>query len=102
MSSPMYIEYRGLLLPHGAHSLESLEFAQHFSVEDSDVFSVTYPKSGKLIFYPIIFIFSMNSLPFFSIRGDTAVTYTVVPPDFGVRTYWTGSQKTQFHPFCRL
>uniref|UniRef100_A0A3Q2CZ93 Sulfotransferase n=1 Tax=Cyprinodon variegatus TaxID=28743 RepID=A0A3Q2CZ93_CYPVA len=48
MSSSKLIEYRGLLLPPQAHNAESLEFAQKFSVEDSDVFIVTYPKSGKL------------------------------------------------------
>ncbi|XP_077577966.1 sulfotransferase family 2, cytosolic sulfotransferase 3 isoform X2 [Stigmatopora nigra] len=46
MSWPSYITYRGLALPPGAHSEESLEYAQHFSVEDTDVFAVTYPKSG--------------------------------------------------------
>uniref|UniRef100_A0A3B3Y6A0 Uncharacterized protein n=1 Tax=Poecilia mexicana TaxID=48701 RepID=A0A3B3Y6A0_9TELE len=48
MSSSMYVEYRGLLLPPVGHNAESLEFAQNFSVEDSDVFAVTYPKSGPL------------------------------------------------------
>ena len=46
MSSPEYIQYHGLLLPPQAHSLESLEYAQNFSVKDTDVFAVTYPKSG--------------------------------------------------------
>ncbi|XP_049439487.1 sulfotransferase family 2, cytosolic sulfotransferase 3 isoform X2 [Epinephelus fuscoguttatus] len=48
MSSPQYIEYRGFLLPSEAHSAESLEYAQNFSVEDTDVFAVTYPKSGTI------------------------------------------------------
>ncbi|XP_018539716.1 sulfotransferase family 2, cytosolic sulfotransferase 3 isoform X1 [Lates calcarifer] len=48
MSSPKYIRYHGLLLPPSAHSMESLEFAQNFSVEDTDVFAVTYPKSGTI------------------------------------------------------
>ncbi|CAK6954323.1 sulfotransferase family 2%2C cytosolic sulfotransferase 3 [Scomber scombrus] len=48
MSSPKYILYHGLLLPPQAHSLESLEYAQKFSVKDTDVFAVTYPKSGTI------------------------------------------------------
>ncbi|XP_023266164.1 sulfotransferase family cytosolic 2B member 1-like isoform X2 [Seriola lalandi dorsalis] len=48
MSSPEYLRYHGLLLPPEAHSMESLEYAQNFSVEDTDVFAVTYPKSGTI------------------------------------------------------
>ncbi|KAL7393861.1 hypothetical protein ABVT39_017054 [Epinephelus coioides] len=48
MSSPQYIEYRGFFLPSEAHSAESLEYAQNFSMEDTDVFAVTYPKSGTI------------------------------------------------------
>ncbi|XP_077432844.1 sulfotransferase family 2, cytosolic sulfotransferase 3 isoform X2 [Vanacampus margaritifer] len=48
MSWPSYIKYHGLALPPGAHSEESLEYAENFSVEDTDVFSVTYPKSGTI------------------------------------------------------
>ncbi|XP_058502721.1 sulfotransferase family 2, cytosolic sulfotransferase 3 isoform X2 [Solea solea] len=48
MTSPEYICYHDLLLPPEAHSLESLEFAQNFSVNDTDVFAVTYPKSGTV------------------------------------------------------
>ncbi|XP_044062569.1 sulfotransferase family 2, cytosolic sulfotransferase 3 isoform X3 [Siniperca chuatsi] len=48
MSSNKYIEYHGLHLPLEAHSMESLEYAQNFSVEDTDVFVVTYPKSGTI------------------------------------------------------
>ncbi|XP_071326058.1 sulfotransferase family 2, cytosolic sulfotransferase 3 isoform X2 [Trachinotus anak] len=48
MSSPEYIRYHGLLLPPEAHSMESLEYAQNFSVKDTDVFAVTYPKSGTI------------------------------------------------------
>ncbi|XP_029360862.1 sulfotransferase family 2, cytosolic sulfotransferase 3 isoform X2 [Echeneis naucrates] len=43
-----YIQYHGLLLPTEAHSMESLEYAQNFTVEDTDVFAVTYPKSGTI------------------------------------------------------
>ncbi|XP_013882980.1 sulfotransferase family cytosolic 2B member 1 [Austrofundulus limnaeus] len=48
MSSSSYIEYHGLLLHHTAHTAESLEYAENFSVEDTDVFAVTYPKSGSV------------------------------------------------------
>ncbi|KAM7420331.1 hypothetical protein PAMA_014853 [Pampus argenteus] len=48
MSCTEYIQYRSLLLPYGAHSMESLEYAQNFSVKDTDVFAVTYPKSGTI------------------------------------------------------
>lgn len=48
MSSHEYIHYHGLLLPPLAHSMESLEYAHNFSVEDTDVFAVTYPKSGTV------------------------------------------------------
>lgn len=48
MSSTEYIQYRGINLPPVAHSMESLEYAQNFSVEDTDVFAVTYPKSGTI------------------------------------------------------
>lgn len=48
MISDEYIHYRGILLPPVAHNMESLEYAQKFSVEDTDVFAVTYPKSGTM------------------------------------------------------
>lgn len=48
MFSNEYIHYRGILLPPVAHTMESLEYAQKFSVEDTDVFAVTYPKSGMM------------------------------------------------------
>uniref|UniRef100_A0A3B4UD86 Uncharacterized protein n=1 Tax=Seriola dumerili TaxID=41447 RepID=A0A3B4UD86_SERDU len=43
-----YIQYGGILLPSECHSAESLEFAQSLSVEDTDVFVVTFPKSGTV------------------------------------------------------
>lgn len=46
MSTFEYIYYRGIMVPPLAHTEESLEYAQNFSVEDTDVFAVTYPKSG--------------------------------------------------------
>ncbi|XP_031729555.1 sulfotransferase family 2, cytosolic sulfotransferase 3 isoform X2 [Anarrhichthys ocellatus] len=48
MFSVEYIQYHGILLPPLAHSMESLEYAEKFCVEDSDVFAVTYPKSGTI------------------------------------------------------
>uniref|UniRef100_A0A8C2WIE1 Uncharacterized protein n=1 Tax=Cyclopterus lumpus TaxID=8103 RepID=A0A8C2WIE1_CYCLU len=49
-----YIQYRGILLPPIAHSTESLQYAEDFSVEDSDVFAVTYPKSGTVSFSQLL------------------------------------------------
>lgn len=49
MSISEYIHYRGILLPPVAHTKESLDYAQNFSVEDTDVFAVTYPKSGTVL-----------------------------------------------------
>ncbi|KAF6716208.1 Sulfotransferase family cytosolic 2B member 1 [Oryzias melastigma] len=46
MSSLENIQYHGLLLPPVAHTKESLEYAENFVVKDTDVFAVTYPKSG--------------------------------------------------------
>lgn len=55
MSSPEYIQYRGILVPPSSHTLETLEYAQKFSVEDTDVFAVTYPKSGSVSILCIIY-----------------------------------------------
>lgn len=72
MSSPKYIRYHGLLLPPSAHSMESLEFAQNFSVEDTDVFAVTYPKSGRVYSFSYL-------LPLFScFHGMCYVLLTIV------------------------
>ncbi|KAF7651227.1 hypothetical protein LDENG_00113890 [Lucifuga dentata] len=46
MSSGRCILYRGLLLPALPHTEDSLKYAESFQVEDTDVFVVTYPKSG--------------------------------------------------------
>ncbi|KAM3873440.1 sulfotransferase 2B1-like [Diretmus argenteus] len=46
MSSDRYLLHHGLLLPKECHTKESLKYAQDFLVEDTDVFGVTYPKSG--------------------------------------------------------
>lgn len=48
MSSGRYLLHHGLLLPTVAHTKESLKYAQDFHVEDTDVFVVTYPKSGTV------------------------------------------------------
>lgn len=66
-----YIEYHGLLLPHEAHTLESLEFAEKFSVHDTDVFAVTYPKSGTVYF--LCYLFSYPSGTFPHIQADNFV-----------------------------
>lgn len=44
------------MVPPVAHTEESLEYARNFSVEDTDVFSVTYPKSG-IFFLPLNYRF---------------------------------------------
>ncbi|XP_068999392.1 sulfotransferase family 2, cytosolic sulfotransferase 3 isoform X2 [Embiotoca jacksoni] len=69
MSSHEYIHYHGLLLPHAAHSTESLEYAQNFSVEDTDVFAVTYPKSGT--------IWMQEILPLVLNGGDLTPVHTI-------------------------
>uniref|UniRef100_A0A3Q0SJH5 Uncharacterized protein n=1 Tax=Amphilophus citrinellus TaxID=61819 RepID=A0A3Q0SJH5_AMPCI len=61
MSTTEYINYHGLLLPPEAHTMESLEYAQNFSVEDTDVFAVTYPKSGMCLFSFLFSLFSCSS-----------------------------------------
>ncbi|KAM9723648.1 sulfotransferase 2B1-like isoform 2-T2 [Menidia menidia] len=70
MSSPEYILYHGLLLPPVAHSAQSLEYAQNFQVEDTDVFAVTYPKSGT--------IWMQEILPLVLNGGDLTPLHTVV------------------------
>ncbi|XP_070691429.1 sulfotransferase family 2, cytosolic sulfotransferase 3 isoform X1 [Pempheris klunzingeri] len=54
LPSSTYMLYKGYLLPTLAHTTESLEFAQNFPVEDTDVFVVTYPKSGTIWMQEII------------------------------------------------
>lgn len=43
----MFLSFHGLMLPKETHDLESLKFAQDFTLKDSDVLAVTYPKSGQ-------------------------------------------------------
>ncbi|XP_072250815.1 sulfotransferase 2B1-like isoform X2 [Leuresthes tenuis] len=69
MSYPEYIQYHGLLLPPVAHSTESLEYAQNFPVEDTDVFAVTYPKSGT--------IWMQEILPLVLNGGDLTPVHTI-------------------------
>ncbi|XP_070822535.1 sulfotransferase family 2, cytosolic sulfotransferase 3 isoform X3 [Chaetodon trifascialis] len=69
MSSCEYIQYRGIDLPPVAHSMESLEYAQNFSVEDTDVFAVTYPKSGT--------IWMQEILPLVLNGGDLTPIHTI-------------------------
>lgn len=47
MSTIEYIHYRGIMVPPIAHNEESLEYGRNFAVKDTDVFAVTYPKSGS-------------------------------------------------------
>lgn len=49
--------------------MESLEFAQNFSVKDSDVFAVTYPKSGT--------IWMQEILPLVLNGGDLTPLHTI-------------------------
>nr|XP_057909357.1 sulfotransferase family 2, cytosolic sulfotransferase 3 isoform X2 [Doryrhamphus excisus] len=69
MSWTKYIKYRSLPLPPGAHTHESLEYAQNFSVEDTDVFAVTYPKSGT--------IWMQEILPLVLNGGDLTPIHTI-------------------------
>lgn len=60
MSCSEYIHYRGIILPPVAHNMESLDYAQNFSLEDTDVFAVTYPKSGTVLI--VISVVSCSTL----------------------------------------
>ncbi|KAM9309360.1 sulfotransferase family 2, cytosolic sulfotransferase 3 isoform 2-T2 [Pholidichthys leucotaenia] len=79
-----YIKYHGLLLPPEAHSLESLEYAQNFSVEDTDVFAVTYPKSGT--------IWMQEILPLVLNGGDLTPIHTIPNWD---RVPWLEEKRLQ-------
>lgn len=58
MSTTEYIRYRGIMVPPLAHTDKSLEYAQNFAVKDTDVFAVTYPKSGiKFLSRPLSVVF---------------------------------------------
>ncbi|XP_059195345.1 sulfotransferase family 2, cytosolic sulfotransferase 3 [Centropristis striata] len=69
MSSQKYIYYHGIPMPSEAHNTESLEYARNFSVEDTDVFAVTYPKSGT--------VWMQEILPLLLNGGDTTPIKTI-------------------------
>lgn len=77
MTSVQYVKYRDLLLPPVAHTKDSLEFAENFAVEDTDVFAVTYPKSGT--------IWMQEILPLILHDGDLTQIQTIPNWD---RTPW--------------
>lgn len=77
MTSVQYVRYRDLLLPPIAHTKESLEFAENFTVEDTDVFAVTFPKSGT--------IWMQEILPLILNDGDLTPIQTIPNWD---RTPW--------------
>lgn len=54
MSSIENTQYHGPFLPTVGHTKESLEYAKNFSVKDSDVFVVTYPKSGEFVLFVLL------------------------------------------------
>lgn len=77
MTSVEYVKYRDLLLPPIAHTKESLEFAENFTVEDTDVFAVTFPKSGT--------VWMQEILPLILNDGDLTSVQTIPNWD---RTPW--------------
>ncbi|KAK7887114.1 hypothetical protein WMY93_026735 [Mugilogobius chulae] len=77
MTSTQYVNYQGYLLPPLAHTKESLEFAENFSVEDTDVFAVTFPKSGT--------VWMQEILPLILNSGDLTPVQTIPNWD---RTPW--------------
>ncbi|AWO96974.1 putative sulfotransferase family cytosolic 2B member 1-like isoform 3 [Scophthalmus maximus] len=85
MSSPRYIRHHDLLLPSEAHDAQSLEYAQNFSVEDTDVFAVTYPKSGT--------IWMQEILPLVLNDGDLTPIHTIPNWD---RVPWLEEKRLAF------
>ncbi|XP_072317319.1 sulfotransferase family 2, cytosolic sulfotransferase 3 isoform X2 [Eucyclogobius newberryi] len=75
--SVLYVKYRYYLLPPVAHTKESLEFAENFPVEDTDVFAVTFPKSGT--------VWMQEILPLILNDGDLTPIQTIPNWD---RTPW--------------
>uniref|UniRef100_A0A668T4B3 Sulfotransferase n=1 Tax=Oreochromis aureus TaxID=47969 RepID=A0A668T4B3_OREAU len=75
-SKPKTGKYGEAYLPFGftctsakAHTTESLEYAQNFCVEDTDVFAITYPKSGT--------IWMQEILPLVLNGGDLTPIHTI-------------------------
>ncbi len=45
----LYTMYKGVYVPTGVHSPESLKNFEEFSFRPDDILIVTYPKSGKFL-----------------------------------------------------
>ncbi|CAL1610678.1 unnamed protein product [Knipowitschia caucasica] len=69
MTSVQYVNYKDYVLPPVAHTEESLEYAENFSVKDTDVFAVTFPKSGT--------VWMQEILPLILNEGDLTPVQTI-------------------------
>ncbi|XP_028326846.1 sulfotransferase family 2, cytosolic sulfotransferase 3 isoform X2 [Gouania willdenowi] len=69
MAASKYVHYQGLMLPSEAHSTQSLDYAHNLHVHDTDVFAVTYPKSGT--------IWMQEILPLVLNGGDLTPIHTI-------------------------
>uniref|UniRef100_A0A672H167 Sulfotransferase n=1 Tax=Salarias fasciatus TaxID=181472 RepID=A0A672H167_SALFA len=79
--------YNGLCLSSLGHTKESLEFAQNFSFEDTDVLAVTYPKSGT--------IWMQEILPLLLNGGDLTPIHTIPNWD---RVPWLEEKRLELMP----